>query len=96
MPKPAFFRLLDAATRAELDRRLAASGFGDLRAHVAWLHARGVAVSLTALHRYAVRLRERADREAGLIPDHDAGRLARIEALCEGNAAALRRLEERR
>lgn len=93
MSKPAFFRLLDAATRAELDRRLAASGFGDIRAHVAWLRGRGVATSKSALWRYAARLRDRADREAGLSPDHDADRLARIEGLCHDNAARLARIE---
>lgn len=48
---------LPEAVRAELDRRLRASGFGDYSGHEAWVAAQGFVVSRAAIHRYAAKLR---------------------------------------
>ena len=47
---------LPEAMRAELERRLRASGYGDFAGHKAWLAAQGYHMSHTSIWRYAKKL----------------------------------------
>ena len=69
---------LDEATRAELDRRIVAAGFGRYAEHAAWLAGQGHTISEAALQRYGKRLRRRAERDDARASEAAAGAIARV------------------
>lgn len=54
--------LLPKELRAELDRRLIDSGFGNYRGLSAWLAEQGYHIGKTALHRYGQEMEEKFER----------------------------------
>ena len=81
-PRSSVFRL-DVATRAELERRIAAAGYGAYEDHAAWLAERGEAITRSALQRFGKRLKLRAEREGEAAHEAAATAIARIRHSAE-------------
>lgn len=64
MPIRSRINALPTRVRAQLDRRLIASDFGDLIAAAAWLHSKGHQVGKSAVGEYAKRLKLELEAEA--------------------------------
>ncbi len=78
MPRRSTVYTLDEATRATLDRRIVAAGFGRYADHAAWLAGQGYALSEAALQRYGKRLRRSAESDTARVGEATAGAVARI------------------
>lgn len=78
---------LPASIRRQLDRKLKASGFGNLVAIAAWLESKGYAIGKSAVGVYSKRLK--ADMEARAAAAQRAQQLAQQQAAEQG-AAELR------
>ncbi len=78
MPRRSTVYTLDEATRAALDRRIAAAGYGRYADHAAWLAEQGYAIGEAALQRYGKRLRHDAERRGAEASAAAAGAIARI------------------
>ena len=74
---------LDEATRAELNRRIVAAGFGRYAEHAAWLAGQGHTISEAALQRYGKRLRHGAERDGARVSEAAAGAIARVRQSSE-------------
>lgn len=61
MPAPSKVSLLPEAIRAELERRLIASGFGGYEELEAWLAAQGFEIGKSSLHRDGAKLKRRLE-----------------------------------
>lgn len=79
---------LDVATRVELDRRIAAAGYGKYADHLEWLAGKGCAISLPALQRYGKRLKDRAEADSARAGDAAAAVIARMQHTTEIARAA--------
>lgn len=66
MPKPAFFRLLEPASRALLDNELRRRGYGALQCVCDEMADRGIRIGKSALGSYAKKLKQRDDASVDL------------------------------
>ena len=83
MPPRSTVYTLDEVTRADLDRRIVAAGFGGYADHAAWLSGQGHAVSAHVLQRYGKRLRRTVDADSARATEATAAAVARIRQTTE-------------
>ena len=83
MPRRSSVFDLPVPTITELNGRIAASGYGDYAGHAAWLAEQGRTVSVSALQRYGVDLRHRAEKHSMEASGEAAAVIARMRHTAE-------------
>lgn len=95
MPLRSRVQSLPARLRADLDRRLVASGFSNYRAHSEWLAGEGHEISRSSLQAHGARLRELVARYRPTADEAGAVLAAGSEDRALVAAAGLRIVQDR-